>query len=543
MRLHPERFPPLDTVNWIFDIDEEGILCWTGKSGSAKKGRTGASFSVRVGGQNYPVRYLGFARLWGFYPEFPLRARLDLGRPPVDNRPADWVEVPKDKDAPEATVPTARNHPDPSLAVARVIPRKMSNAPQEYRYVRQRMFKRVQGMMEEAGWQWTVQVKKELEVLAGEIRDGWTNKAPKQNRTVKGIPPLKGRAEDLLSSFIPPPPVNIHPLEAWHLKVDDGYDHTPEDGPSLSGRPHTLPPLPHQGLDPFKLPAPITSPPTKLDMVSVKALERLLGVACRLQKEFGGQYQGKAGALVKLSFGPLDGCWRAASRTQTKDGWKADLRESQPAALDAARTQGWLMEVETVVGRTLGYPQVMAVRRDILKRWQEHPPSPDALRACRAAWTDSPAPAIGGDLRKVSAASQAVLRLPQAESPAINVELVLDNLADEAVIGPLTTWQPPNRGGGATTGVAVRVERTTHGFSFSLRARPVRTEEPYRVLNTFRIPIRITAKKLNAMARRRIWSGNASSREKLLALAPAITTAIKERLQQEKDYYKPQQAK
>jgi hypothetical protein len=159
------------------------------------------------------------------------------------------------------------------------------------------------------------------------------------------------------------------------------------------------------------------------------------------------------------------------------------------------------------------------------------------MRACRAAWTDSTAPAIGGDLRKVSAASQAVLRLPKAESPAINVELVLDNLADPAVIGPLEQWTPPNRGGGATTGVAIRVERTTHGFSFSLRARPVRTEEPYRVLNTFRIPIRITAKKLNEMGRRRIWSGNAANREKLLALAPAITTAIKERLQQEKDYY------
>lgn len=198
------------------------------------------------------------------------------------------------------------------------------------------------------------------------------------------------------------------------------------------------------------------------------------------------------------------------------------------------------MEVETVVGRTV-QQSATNVRRDLLKKWRARPPSPDALRACRAAWTDSPAPAIGGDLRKVSAASQAVLRLPQADSPAINVELVLDNLADEAVIGPLTTWQPPNRGGGATTGVAVRVERTTHGFSFSLRARPRGTEEPYKILNTFRIPIRITAKKLNAMARRRIWTGNASSREKLLALAPAITTAIKERLQQEKDYYKPQQ--
>ena len=394
-------------------------------------------------------------------------------------------------------------------------------------------------MMETAGWEWLEQVKKELASLACEVRDGWANKFQKQGIKGKRIPPLKGRAEDLLSGFIPPPLINIHPLEAWHLKVDDGYDHTqgPEDGPNLSGRPHTLPPLPHQGLDPFKLPAPITIPPTKLDMVSFKALERLLGVACRLQKEFGGQYQGKAGALVKLSFGPLDGCWRAASRTQTSDGWKQDLRESQPAALEAARTQGWLMEVEAVVGRTLGHPQVMAVRRDILRQWQEHPPSPDALRVCRAAWTDSPAPAIGGDLRKVSAASQAVLRLPQAESPAINVELVLDNLADPAIIGPLTTWTPPNRGGGATTGVAVRVERTTHGFSFSLRARPRGTEEPYRVLNTFRIPIRITAKKLNEMGRRRIWTGNAANREKLLALAPAITAAIKERLQQEKDYY------
>jgi hypothetical protein len=297
-------------------------------------------------------------------------------------------------------------------------------------------------------------------------------------------------------------------------------------------------------LDPFKLPAPITTPVERLDMASYKAIERLLGVACRLRNEFNGKYKGKAGALVKLSFGPLDGCWRVASRTQAEDGdWKVDIRESQPAALDAAREHGWLMEVEEVVGRTVAQ-SATAVRRDLLKRWRARPPSPAAMKACRAAWTDSPAPAIGGDLRKAPAASQAVLRLPgaQADSPMVNLPLVLDNLMDP--LNPLEQWTPPNRGGGATTGVAVLVERTTHGFTLSLRARPRGTEEPYRVLNTFRIPIRITAKKLNEMGRRRIWTGNAANREKLLALAPAITAAIKERLQQEKDYYnQPTQTK
>jgi len=544
MRFDQSYLMPLHILFARFSLNEEGRLCCDYEKG----GPVGNHPRFQHNGVLYHTRYAAYARLWGHHPEFSLRAHPDI-EDPEENRASDWVEVPKDGEAPTTGPNPEYFMPSPRTGKTRVriVPKRLENAPVSYRYVRQKQFDPGQDtIFDGTAQEWQEAVLQNLKLLAGDARSKWNATRRSGQKTTE---PQLRRPTKVLDQFLvdrPSKPQHplLHPLEQWHLQVDDGGDPA---GVNATPPSPLKPQQPQQQtvqvptIDPGKLPLPLTQPVAQMDMTSYKAVERLLGIAARLS----GRAQNQPVHLT-LTLGPLDGCWRTFATTTDPTSCLPlqDVRESQPGALRAAQDKGWDFQISRTVKARLTKEEVKAFRGEILKRWQATPPPPGAIRAAQAAWTATPTPRLGGDLRRAPEASQmpsTVLQPGQDESaPSFNLELVLENLAAPGG-DPLNfaLWAPPNRGG-AQSGLSLRVTRTTHSFEFTLVGRPKSDPEgQYRTVNTFRLPSRIAAKKLNAMPKRRIFVSNAANRAKLLALAPQIVKEIKARLKEEREFYQP----
>jgi hypothetical protein len=537
MRFDISNFPKVSEIFSEYTLDKDGFL--SKADPKARQVRTAPELILN--GRKCLTRYAAYARLWGHYPEFQLRAHPTV-KDPVESRAADWVEVPKDEEAP-TTGPNPEYYmvsPLTGKTRIRIVPRRLENSPIAYRYVRQRQFDPGKdSVFDSLAQEWQEAVLQELKSLAGDEkhRQKEAKGAGRRATQAQVRKPAKVLDHFLVDRPPQPQPNQLHPLEQWHLLVDDGGD---------PAGVNTTPPSPLKPqqqtvqvptIDPGKLPTPLTQPVNQMDMTSYKAAERLLGVAARLS----GRAQ-NAPVHFTLTLGPLDGCWKTYATTTdpTSHLPLQDVRESQPGALLAARDKGWDFQISRTIKSRLTMEEIRSFRREVLKKWDDHAPPPGAIRAAQAAWTATPTPRLGGDLRRAPEASQmpsTVLNTGQ-ESPSFNLELVLETLAAPGG-DPLNfaLWTPPNRGG-AQSGLSLRVNRTTHSFEFTLVGRPHSDPEgQYRIINTFRLPSRISAKKLTQMPKRRIFVSNAATRPKLLALAPQIVKAIKTRLTEEREFY------